>query len=215
LGVETGRASTDKDYKLGNGAIIELANGEKIHDSNPGRPNATFDPFVLAILRQIGVALEVPFEILIKHYTASYSAARAAINEMWKFVMSERQHLADNFLRLVYEVWMWEAVASGRLDAPGYFSDPLIRAAYLGSDWVGQAKGQIQESDEVDAAAKRVEYGFSTLQQETVQLTGGDWEQNHPQQVKERKKRLEDGLIDPTQQTKGEKNGQRNKSIGS
>ncbi len=98
---------------------------------------------------------------------------------------------------------MWEAAATGRISAPGFFADPLIRNAYLGSEWTGPTKGQIQEEAEVEAAHKRVAYGFSTLQQETVQLTGGDWEQNHPQQVKEHKKRLEAGLIQlqsPTQQ---------------
>ena len=204
LSAEVGHTSADKDYKLGNGAIIELAKGEKIHDSNPGRPNDSFDPFVLALMRQIGVALEIPYEILSKHFTASYSAARAAINEMWKFVISERQHLSDNFLRLVYEIWMWEAVANGRINAPGFFTDPLICNAYLGSEWTGPTKGQIQEKDEVEAAHKRVAYGFSTLQQETMQLTGGDWEQNHQQQIKEYKKRLEAGLIDPVQKEEPE-----------
>ena len=195
MATEVGRSSSDADYKLGNGAIIELAKGEKIHDTNPGRPNQAFDGFVLAMLRQIGVALEIPYEILCKHFTASYSAARAAINEMWKYVMFERQHLTDNLLRLIYEVWMWEAVATGRINAPGFFADPLIRAAYLGSDWIGPAKGQIQEQAEVEAASLRVEKGFSTLQQETIQLTGGNWEQNHAQQVKEHKKRSADGLV--------------------
>lgn len=195
MGTETGRASSDLDYKLGNGAIIELAHGEKIHDSNPGRPNQAFDQFTLSILRQIGVALQVPFEILINHFTASFSAARAAINEMWKFVMGERALISNHFLSLVYEVWMYEAVASGRISAPGFLADPLIRAAYLGAKWTGPAKGQIQEQQEVEAAHLRVEYGFSTLQDETAQLTGGDWEQNHPQQVKEHNRRLESGLV--------------------
>lgn len=199
MGDEIGRGSSDKDYKLGNGAIVELAKGEKIHDSNPGRPNDAFDGFVTSILRQIGVSLELPYEILIKHFTASYSAARAAINEMWKYVMSERQRLADDFLRPVHEVWLYEAVASGRIAAPGYLSEPRIRSAYLCSEWTGPSKGQIQESAEVEAAASRVKYGFSTLQSETAQLTGGDWESNHRQQVKEHKKRLADGLIIPEQ----------------
>lgn len=199
MGYETGQSDSDRDYKLGNGAIIELAKGEKIHDSNPGRPNQAFDPFVMAILRQIGVSLEIPFEILIKHFTSSYSAARAAINELWKYVLTERQRLADDFLRIVHEVWMYEAVATGRLIAPGFFADPLIRSAYLGSEWIGPAKGQIQELQEVEAAAARVEKGFSTLQNETVQLTGGNWEQNHAQQVKEHKKRIADGLISQEQ----------------
>jgi lambda family phage portal protein len=195
LGGETGQSSGDKDIKLGSGLIVELANGEKAHDSNPGRPNSSFDPFVQAILRQIGVALELPFEILIKHFTASYSAARAALLEMWKYVLSERLWLTDNFLKIVYEVWMHEAVASGRLAAPGFFSDPAIKAAYLGCDFIGPTKGQIDELKEVRAAGDRVMAGFSTIAKETAELTGGDWERNHKQQAKERKKRLEDGLI--------------------
>ena len=43
-------------------------------------PNTAFDPFMTAILRQVGVALELPFEILTKHFQSSYSAARGA---MW------------------------------------------------------------------------------------------------------------------------------------
>ncbi len=212
MATETGRSSSDLDYKLGNGAIIELAAGEKIHDSNPGRPNQAFDQFVLSVVRQIGVALQIPYEILINHFTSSFSAARAAINEMWKFVMAERALLTNHFLRLVYEVWMWEAVASGRISAPGFFTDPLIRAAYLGSKWVGPAKGQIQEQQEVEAAHLRVTYGFSTLQDETAQLTGGDWEQNHPQQVKETRRRLEDGLVTPPvrSDTQNDNGGQSN-----
>ncbi|MFK5951774.1 MAG: phage portal protein [Desulfobacterium sp.] len=193
---ESGQSSSDKDMKLGNGLIIDLAPGEKIHDSNPGRPNAAFDPFFQAILRQVGVGLELPFEILIKHFTASYAAARAALLELWKYVMTERRHLTDNFLKLVYEIWMYEGVATGRLAAPGYLVSPSIRAAYLGSEWIGPAKGQIDELKEAKAADLRMNMGISTLADETAQATGKDWDSNHRQQVKEKKRRLEDGLIE-------------------
>jgi lambda family phage portal protein len=195
LGTETGHTASDKDIKLGNGMIVSLDPGEEVHDSNPGRPNTAFDPFVQSVLRQIGVALEIPFEILIKHFTASYSAARAALLEMWKFVLSERRWLCDSFLKPVYEVWMYEAVVSGRISAPGFLSDAAIRAAYLGADFVGPSKGQIDELKEVKAARERLGAGLSTLAQETAELTGGDWERNHPQQVKEHNKRLDDGLV--------------------
>lgn len=195
LGAETGQKTSDKDIKLGNGLIVGLDNGEKIHDSNPGRPNTAFDPFVQSVLRQIGVALEIPFEILIKHFTASYSAARAALLEMWKFVLSERRWLCDSFLKPVYEVWMYEAVVTGRIAAPGFLTNSAIRAAYLGADFVGPSKGQIDELKEVKAARERLGAGLSTLAQETAELTGGDWERNHPQQVKEHNKRLDDGLV--------------------
>jgi len=192
---ETGAQSTDDDYKLGNGAIVELATGEKIHDSNPGRPNAVFDVFVQAILRQVGVALNLPYEILIKHFTASYSAARAALLEAFKYYYLERSWLSESFHQIVYEVWMYEAVSSGRIQAPGFFTDPILRQAYLGSEWIGPARGQIDELKEINAAQIRTEMGVSTLSEITAEMTGGDWETKHRQQVKENNMRKEDGLL--------------------
>ena len=40
----------------------------------------------------------------------------------------------------------------------------------------------------------RVDAGFSTITEETAKMTGGDWERNHPQQVKEFTKRKDAGL---------------------
>jgi lambda family phage portal protein len=58
---------------------VNLLPGESVERAvNPGRPNAQFDPFWQAIVRQIGMALELPFEVLTMHFQSSYSAARAA-----------------------------------------------------------------------------------------------------------------------------------------
>lgn len=195
LGDEVGATSTDKDIKLASGAIIDLARGESIETVDPSRPNQAFDPFVQAILRQIGVALELPFEILIKHFTASYSAARAAMLEAWKYFRTRRQWLADNFLQIVYEVWLYEAISAGRISAPGFFTDPLIRKAYCGALWVGPEPGQIDPIKETDAAVKRMEAGLTTHAQETSAL-GGDWEKNIPQIAREVEQIKESGLLD-------------------
>jgi len=203
---ETGSTTSDDDYKMGNGSIIGLAPGESIHDSNPGRPNDSFDPFTQAILRQIGTALELPFEILVKHFTASYSAARAALLEAWKYFMTQRKWLADNFHRQIYEIWMTEAVALGRITAPGFLTDPARRQAYLGAQWVGPAKGQIDELKEIKAAHERVNMGVSTLSEVTAEMTGGDWEKKHPQSVKEFTARKDAGLI-VEQKPPGPENG--------
>jgi lambda family phage portal protein len=185
LGVETGAKASDTDIKLASGAIIDLAKGESIEVFDPKRPNTSFDPFVQAVLRQIGVALEIPFEILIKHFTASYSAARAAILEAWKFFLSRRTWLAGNFVQPVYEVFLYEAISSGRLPAPGYFTNPLIRMAYNTAEWIGPAPGQIDPVKEVDAAIRRIDNALSTRAKETAAL-GGDWDSNIRQLEKER-----------------------------
>ena len=191
---ETQGSDTDEDFKMASGAILNLAKGESIETADPNRPNTAFDPFVQAVLRQIGVALELPFEVLVKHFTASYSAARAALLEAWRFFRTRRQWLAENFCQVIYELWMDEAVALGRIKAPGYFSDPIIRKAYLGTEWIGPAPGQIDPGKEVDAAQKRVDGAFSTIEKETMELTGGDWESNMPQIRKERRMLKEAGM---------------------
>lgn len=192
-----GGGSGDADagnLRLASGAIVGLAPGEDVSVANPGRPNQAFDPFVIAIIRQIGAALEIPFEILIKHFTASYSASRAAMLEAWKFFITRRHWLATGFCDPVFEAWMWEAVAVGRIRAPGFLSDPLLRRAYLGAEWIGPSQGQLDPTKEVDAAKARVDGGFSTMSEETSALTGTDWESKIPQIRKERKILKEIGI---------------------
>ncbi|BBK44133.1 phage portal protein [Allostella vacuolata] len=177
------------------GLIIDLGPDEKVAAFESGRPNSQFDPFFMAIVRQIGIALELPSEVLLKTFTASYSAARAALLDAWHFFRTVRAWLAQALHQPVYEWVLAEAVARGYLRAPGFFDRPEMRLAWCGARWIGPAPGQIDPKKEVDAAILRMDSGLTTLDDETAELTGGDWEVNHPQQVKERRRREADGLI--------------------
>ena len=111
--------------KLAPGMAVMLNPGEDIETANPGRPNPNFDPFVTAILKEVGAALQLPLEILMKHFQSSYSASRAALLEAWKEFKSARTRFGMGFCQPIYMSWLDEAVAIGRIDAPGYFTDPL------------------------------------------------------------------------------------------
>lgn len=202
-GQSGGATVSNDEVGLGPGAIVELGLGESIETVNPNRPNAGYDLFVQSILRQIGIALGLPFEVLIKHFTASYSASRAALLDAWRFFRNRRQWVADSYCQPIYEAWMDEAVAIGRISAPGYFSKPAIRKAYLQASWVGEQPMQIDPVKEAEAATKRLDIGVSTLAQETMQLTGGIFTDNLRQQKKEREMRIAAGLITSTTQTGG------------
>jgi capsid protein len=107
-------------------------------------------------VRQIGAALDIPFEVLLKHFTASYSASRGAMLEMWRSVISRRTWLVRRFCQPVREWVIEEAVLRGYLNAPGFFTDPLARAAYCRTEWTGPTMGQLNPLDEVNAAEKRI-----------------------------------------------------------
>jgi lambda family phage portal protein len=192
---ETGGSTSDKDYKMGSAAMLELGQDEDVTIANPGRPNQAFDPFVLAILRQIGVALDLPYEVLIKHFQSSYSAARAALLEAWKAFSVRRQWIAMHFCQPVYEAFVHEAVVKGRVNLPGYLGgDPAVQRAYHGARWQGPGRGQIQELQEVEAAQARVDGGFSTIEMESAQMNGSDWYENNVQRSREKTLRLANGL---------------------
>lgn len=167
------------------GKAVNLLPGESIESPAIGRPNAQFDPFVMAVLRQIGVGLELPFEVLVKHFTASYSAARAALLDAWRFFRSRRDWLATYFCQPIYELWLEEAVASGRIRAPGFFADPAYRRAWSAAVWIGDGPGSIDPLKEVDAAEARINLGTSTLAAEAILHDGVDWETKHRQRVRE------------------------------
>lgn len=183
-------------YQLGNGAILGLLPGEHLETANPGRPNAGFGPFVTSICQQIAAALPgLTYELLVKQFTASYSASRGALLEAWKDVVVGRDRMRTRFCQPVYEQWLEEAVARRYIDAPGFFSDSVVRAAWCGAEWHGPAQGQLDPVKEVEAAEKRVASGFSTRTREAAELTGGNFERMNAVRGREERVRREAGVV--------------------
>jgi len=172
-------------YEMGSGAINVLGPDESIEVANPQRPNTAFDGFVNALCRQIGAALEIPQELLQKSFQSSYSASRAALLEAWKMFRMRRTWFANDFCQPVYEEWLAEAIARGRITAPGFFDDPAKRSAWSAAEWNGPAPGQVDPLKEANAAVVRINNGLSTRERETMELTGGDFDRNVTQLKRE------------------------------
>jgi len=184
----------DNELKLAPGAIIGLAADESIEVADPKRPNSAFDAFVRGIIEQIGVGLNIPYEILMKHFTSSYTAARASFLEAWRAFKTRRAWFVNGFCQPIYELVITEAVLKGYLEAPGFLEDPFVRMAYLKTTWYGPTPGQINEKVETDAAAKRVQEGFSTREKEAAEMNGTDFFENVRKAKRENEALLNSGL---------------------
>ena len=195
-------------YEIGAGTINVLRPGEDVVFGDPKRPSSGFDAFVTAMAKYTGAALEIPHELLTKSFMASYSASRAALLEAWKAFRMRRTWFANDFCQPAYELWLSEAIARGRIIAPGFFNDPAKKKAWCKADWNGPAPGQIDPTKEVEAAIKRVEQGFSTREKETIELTGGDWDKNIEQITRENELlRKAQGTTGPSQKGGNSNNG--------
>ena len=202
-------ADGDRNYELGPGMVNMLAPGEEIDIADAKRPSSNFDAFTTSLAKYVGAALEIPVEILVKNFTSSYSASRAALLEAWQAFRMKRSWLAADFCQPVYEIFLTEAIANGRLKAPGFFLDPLVRMAYCKAQWNGPAQGMIDPGKEVDAAEKRISIGISTRQQETIEMTGGDFEANVAQLARENQLMKEAGLLSARAESRPEKKEQK------
>ena len=118
------------EYRMAPGTVLHLKKGETVNFGNPSIQTIGFDSFVKIFCRLIGASLEIPYDVLVKEFDSSYSASRGALMEAWEAFKMRRSWFISDFCQPVYEIWLAEAVATGRIKAPGFFSDPLLRGGH-------------------------------------------------------------------------------------
>ncbi len=185
--------SNPNELGMSPGEVRTLKEGEDIKFGNPTMPVPGFGDFAGVFCKLVGAGLGIPHDVLVKEYNASYSASRAALLDAWEDFRMRRRWFVDDFCQPVYEMWLAEAVALGRIKAPGFFSDPLLRAAWCGAKWIGPAPGSIDPLKEAKAAVLQIQHALKTHDQVTTELTGGDWEKNVAQLKDENERLLEAG----------------------
>ena len=166
------------EYHLGPGTINALPKNIDVKSVGVDGGQATFDSFVTQFVKQISASLNIPYEVLMKSFTSSYSASRAALLQAWEQFKLRRAWFTRDFCQPVYEMWLVEAVATGRLEAPGFFSDPAIRFAYSNAEWYGPSMSILDPIKDVNGAALRIQYGLSTPEREAAEMTGSDFYEN-------------------------------------
>lgn len=177
----------DLSIELAPGAVYELPEGKDVKTVNPLRSNSQFEAFVNTSIMVIASSMGIPKEVLVKKYENNYTAARAALLDFWRTVRVYRTQFNDMFNQPIYEQWLAEAVATGRIEAPGFFDDPAVRHAWSGCTWMGASMGHVDPLKEVNAAAARIANNITTQEQEASEYNGNDWAAN----IRQRKREVE------------------------
>lgn len=185
--------SSKNEYRvqLEGGTLIPLYPGDKMMPFTPARPVGTYPAFVETILRQIGAAVGLPYELVLKDFSkTNYSSARAALLEAWRFFLNRRAWMATYWCQPMYELWLEEAVNAGLVEAPGYYE---YRHYYARAKWIGPGRGWIDPVKEAEAATIRMANNISTLEMECAEQ-GYDWNEVLEQRAIEVRRLEELGL---------------------
>ena len=182
------------DYKLGSGTMSALPRGVDVKSIDSNNAQSTFESFTNQFVQQIGAALGVPSEVLQKSFKASYSAAKAALLQAADEFRQRRESFVNDFCQPIYENFLAEAVALGRIDAPNFFDDPVLRREWCKCNWHNETSHLLDPVKEVQASLLKIQNGLSTYSKEAAEICGTDYEENLRQLANEKNLRQQLGL---------------------
>ncbi len=192
-------AGSSKHLQLDGVKIPHLYPGTKLQLRPAGAGGGVGVEFEQSLLRHLAAILGISYEQLSKDYSkTNYSSARAGMVEARKAMIVRKRRVADGFasniLRLVFEEMVNKRMLETMKGNVPNMYDPLMLDAYTQCDWIGAALGQVDELKETQAAALRLKYNLSTLEDE-IAKQGKDWRKVLIQREKENKELEARGLL--------------------
>lgn len=133
------------------GRIAQTFPGQKLEFLSPEMPHSHYKDFSMHLLREMARCLGLTYESATGDYDgATYSSVRMAVNEIFQITLARRKFVLAPFLQPIYEAWLEEEVASGRIPFPGGYGAFLAnRVAATRAHWIGAPK---PVADELKAA---------------------------------------------------------------
>jgi capsid protein len=123
-------------------------------------------------------------ETVLMKFSNNYSASRATLILCWRIALQRRYNLACYHLDPIYEMWLSEEIAAGRISAPGW-ADPRMRAAWLRHRWQGSGLPVMDPTKTAQAAKMALELGLTTMDDEAIEYNGSSAKANRAKLAQE------------------------------
>lgn len=173
---ENGKKRTE-EIKLEHGMGVIAQEGETIKEFTTARPNKSYKEFVDAIYEEIGAQLEIPHEVLMSFFKASYSAAKASLEEAHQRFLVCRKLIERTLCQPIYEEFILELIKNGEIECPKeFFENSSIRYAFTRCIWVGSGKSSLDPLKEANANQKSLD-NFTTTRGIIAAESGLDFDE--------------------------------------
>lgn len=197
-GTSPSRTTNSKGQRIDSiepGMVEYLLPGEEIETINPSRTSDTFDPFMTLVLRTIGAALELPYELLAKDFSkTTYTSGRMALIQAYRYFESREQFLNMHLNQFIYEMVLEEAYLNGELDIDDFLTN---KKEYVRTKWIGQGRKMVDPLKEIKAEQIAKDEQLVPMADLSANR-GSDWEADLEQIAAEQEYKEELGLIEST-----------------
>lgn len=171
------------------GTVMYGNYGEKPEILKNERPGNSFPVFIETILRAVGAAAGMPYEVIAKDFSkTNYSSARAALEEAWRVFGMYQDWLVTHFCQLIWSMVFEEAWLRGYIrlpkGAPDFYQ---ARAEWTAASWVMPERTNLDPVKEITAAILAKRNNMLT-DAEYYAKRGKDWEAGYEQRSRERQR---------------------------
>ena len=157
--------------------VFNLNKGEDLKPVQQSAPVDNYDTFVESFFSHIAASMGMPVEVALMQFKQNYSASRGALVLFWRVAQIWRNEMKADFLDPIYESWLSEEIAAGRIQAPGW-SDPLMRSAWLSAWWAGAPMPNIDPMKTAKADQLYAELGAQTIDDIAENFNGSSGKAN-------------------------------------
>ena len=183
----------NREEEISPGGVYYQAPGEEVSTANPGRPNAVFEAFILAVTRRLTGALGIPYEVALRDFSGTtYSQARASLLEARRMFARRQRWLIAHACQPVWRMLLEEAWLKGLIDFPDDFAERIH--LWTRTHWVTPGFGLIDPDKEAKAMVTQLEAGVTTRAKLTAAIDGDTVEDVTEQLGAEERMRADAGL---------------------
>lgn len=197
----TARADGSFDITIQPGMVNKLPPGYKGKFEVPTTPGGTYAPFMTQQIKEVAAGSGTDHPTLLRDFTqGSFSAQRQAMLERDKETDPLQNLLIDDFIRPVRDEFITMEILAGRLEAPGFFDDPIVALRYLDAGYHRPPKPWIDPVKQASAAEIAIENRLTTRAAVIAENFGEDWRETFDQIDDEERYAADLGLTMPESQ---------------
>jgi len=163
--------------KPGSYGVFSLPGKQKLKGFSDTTNAQAFNVFVDAYVAYVAASLGESVETVLMRFNSNYSASRATLILTWRIAVQRRWELDYYVLSPIYEMWLAEEIAAGRVNAPGW-ADPRLKAAWTSHRFNGLSMPNIDPVKTANAAKEYLSMGASTLEDTAIEYNDSDAESN-------------------------------------
>lgn len=161
------------DASMEPGAMVRLKPGESVEFAEPPAIGPETPTFLKGIVRECAAGCGVPYELVSGDLSdANYSSLRGSMMNFRRQVEAIQYGVMVPALRKVWRRWLTLEILAGRIDAPGFESNP---EQWLACDWITPKPAPIDPVKDAQADILAIGAGLKS-RREAVAERGRDLE---------------------------------------